>query len=47
MTSDGIRARQASDGRGEWFLLTDELSADDAQVSGRWLKARNPVEVRQ
>lgn len=45
--SDGIRAHMAADSRGQWFVLTDELSVDDAQASGRWLKSDAVVEVRR
>jgi len=49
MSSDGIRAHTSADSRGQWLILTDELSIADAQRSGRWLKAQPPgvVEVEQ
>jgi len=46
MTSDGLQAHVTADSRGQAFILTDETSVDDAQVSGRWLKSSSPVEIQ-
>lgn len=45
--SDGAWATQQATRDGPRLLVTDELSLDDAQASGRWLAARYPVAVER
>jgi hypothetical protein len=47
MTSDGLRAHISAGSRGQWFILTDETDMDAAQVSGRWIKTVDAVEIEQ
>jgi hypothetical protein len=45
--SCGIRAYATADSRGQRLVLSDEYDRDAMSVSGRWISAVNPVEVRQ
>jgi len=47
MTSDGIRAHLKNDSTGQYLVLTDEETVDDAQASGRWIKTTTAIEVQE
>lgn len=40
------RAFISSDASGQWFVITSAEDADEAQVTGEWVKTTDPVEVR-
>jgi hypothetical protein len=42
---DGFQAYITADSNGQWFVLTDELDMDSAQVSGRWIKTTDPIAI--
>ena len=42
-----IESYQIADSRGEWFIITDEDSLDDAQREARWIKTTTPVRLEQ
>lgn len=45
--SCGIRAYATATNQGQRLVLSDEYDRNAMGVSGRWISARNPVEVRQ
>lgn len=46
-TSCGLRAWITADSRGQRLVISDETTRDAMTVSGRWLSAFEPVEVRR
>jgi hypothetical protein len=47
MTASSLRAHVTSDNRGQWLVLTNESDMDAAQMSGRWIKTTNPIEIKK
>lgn len=46
-SGSGIRAHPAAGSERQWLVFSDEIDPDDAQESGRWIKAAAPVEIKQ